>query len=110
MKEGYFEPPHDNHRRVITDLRESVSFEPVNLIDAASVAPFGKFDVIFCRNLLIYFDDASRRASSANLFDALNPGGFICLGHSESMARIDARFKTRRFPDAIVYQREPAHG
>jgi chemotaxis protein methyltransferase CheR len=110
VKESYFEPPHDERRRIISDLRESVSFMPVNLIDSASVAPFGRFDVIFCRNLLIYFDDASRRATSTNLFEALNPGGFICLGHSESMSRIDARFKTRRFPDAIVYQRERPNG
>jgi chemotaxis protein methyltransferase CheR len=110
VKEAYFEAPHDGRRRIIADLRESVLFQPVNLIDAASVAPFGKFDVIFCRNLLIYFDDASRQAASANIYDALHPGGFICLGHSESMSRIDPRFKTRRFPDAIVYQRERPHG
>lgn len=110
VKASYFEAPHDDRRRIIKDLRESVNFTPVNLIDESAVAPFGKFDVIFCRNLLIYFDDASRRASSGNLYEALNPGGYICLGHSESMSRIDPRFKTRRFPDAIVYQRERAHG
>ena len=44
------------------------------------------------------------------LFAALRPGGFLCLGHTESMARIPSRFRTRRFPEAIVYQRpEDAH-
>jgi chemotaxis protein methyltransferase CheR len=42
------------------------------------------------------------------LFNGLVPGGFMCLGHSESMSRISQRFLTRRFPEAIVYQR-PGH-
>ena len=59
---------------------------------------------------LIYFDDASRRVAAENLFEALAPGGFICLGHTESMSRISPLFEVRRFPDAIVYQRPPAGG
>jgi chemotaxis protein methyltransferase CheR len=74
-------------------------------MNATAMARQGRFDVIFCRNVLIYFDDASRLAASHNLFMSLNPGGFICLGHSESMARISDRFLVRRFDDAIVYQR-----
>ena len=74
-------------------------------MDAALTARQGRFDIVFCRNLLIYFDDASRLAASHNLYAALNPGGFICLGHSESMARISDRFEVRRFDEAIVYQR-----
>jgi two-component system chemotaxis response regulator CheB len=45
------------------------------------------------------------RAAAGNLFEALNPGGFVCLGHTESMSRISDRFTLRRFPDAIVFQR-----
>ncbi|WP_342452434.1 CheR family methyltransferase [Pararoseomonas baculiformis] len=106
----YFEAPRGARRRIIQDLRESVRFTDANLVDAGSMAAQGQFDVVFCRNVLIYFDDESRQAASRNLFDALNPGGFLCLGHSESMARISGRFTLRRFEDAIVYQRphEPA--
>jgi chemotaxis protein methyltransferase CheR len=106
--ERYFEPTFQGRRRIIQDIRESVTFTPVNLIDPASMAAQGRFDVIFCRNVLIYFDDASRAAASRTLWDAMNPGGFICLGHSESMTRISDRFTARRFPDAIVYQRPEA--
>jgi chemotaxis protein methyltransferase CheR len=101
----YFRWEDSFFRRIIDDLRESVKFTQTNLVDAAAMAAQGKFDVIFCRNVLIYFDDASRLAASHNLYEALNPGGFICLGHSESMARISDRFEVRRFEDAIVYQR-----
>jgi chemotaxis protein methyltransferase CheR len=101
----YFEPERDSRRKIIQDLRESVTFTSVNLVDASTTAAQGCFDIIFCRNVLIYFDEASRLAASHNLYQALNPNGFICLGHSESMARISDRFKARRFPDAVVYQR-----
>jgi len=101
----YFGPVRAGLRRVIADLRESVRFTQCNLIDAASMAQQGQFDVIFCRNVLIYFDEASRLAAAENLFAALNPGGFICLGHTESMTRISPRFAMRRFEDSFVFQR-----
>lgn len=87
------------------EVRDSVGFSRVNLYSASEVAALGKMDVIFCRNLLIYFDELSRRQAAERLFDAMNPGGFICLGHSESMSRISPLFKVRKFPDALVYQK-----
>lgn len=105
VADRYFEPQRGGQRQIIQDLRESVAFRPVNLIDAASMASEGVFDVIFCRNVLIYFDDASRVSAVKNLFEALAPGGYVCLGHTESMARISDRFRVRRFGDAVVYQR-----
>jgi chemotaxis protein methyltransferase CheR len=104
-RDRYFLPETNGVRRVIPDLRESVRFTQVNLIDAAGMAAHGRFDIIFCRNVLIYFDDESRLAAARHLFEALNPGGFVCLGHTESMSRISDRFTVRRFPDAIVFQR-----
>ena len=101
----YFEPLRGDTQRIIKDLRESVKFTPVNLVESATMARQGRFDVIFCRNVLIYFDDASRLNAANNLYEALEPGGFICLGHTESMSRISPRFEMRRFADAIVYQR-----
>ena len=102
---SYFETERGNRRRIIDDLRESVRFVPANLVDKGSLAGLGLFDVILCRNLLIYFDDASRLIAVNNLFDASNPGAFICLGHSESMNRISDRFTLSRLQDAIVYRR-----
>jgi chemotaxis protein methyltransferase CheR len=105
VAERYFEPPESGLRRIIEDLRESVAFSSVNLIDRGQMARAGTFEVIFCRNVLIYFDDAARRTAAEALYDSLAPGGFLLLGHSESMSRIDDRFIVRRFADAIVYQR-----
>ncbi|WP_233245195.1 MULTISPECIES: protein-glutamate O-methyltransferase CheR [unclassified Caulobacter] len=103
--EAYFEPSRRHRRKLIKDLRESVSFSPANLVDGPSLAGQGTFDIIFCRNVLIYFDDASRLAAARNLYDRLNPGGYLCLGHTESMSRISDRFLVRRFEDAVVFQR-----
>ncbi len=91
--------------QISDDLRESVDFTRVNLMDPADVRAYRHFDVIFCRNLLIYFDDLSRKQAAETFFDALHPGGFICLGHSESMSRISSLFRVRRLPQAIVYQK-----
>jgi chemotaxis protein methyltransferase CheR len=105
VQDGYFEPSNGHRRQIIQDLRESVTFTRANLMEPASLEAHGRFDVIFCRNVLIYFDDAARIAAAESLFDRLVDGGYLCLGHSESMNRISERFLARRFDDALVYQR-----
>jgi chemotaxis protein methyltransferase CheR len=108
----YFVSVDAEHWRILDDLRESVRFTPVNIVEVAETRPHGQFDVIFCRNVLIYFDDASRRIAAENLYENLAPGGFICLGHTESMSRISPLFEVCRYADAIVYRRplESARG
>jgi len=104
----YFTPLANGSYQICQDLRESVRFTQVNLSDASQARAYRGFDLIFCRNLLIYFDDASRRQAAEVFYDALNPGGFIFLGHSESMSRISSLFKVRKFPKAMAYQRPMA--
>lgn len=107
----YFEALEDERWRVIEDIRQSVRFSPANVVEPAQTRPHGRFDVIFCRNMLIYFDDASRRIAAENLYESLLPGGYICLGHTESMSRISPLFEICRYADAIVYRRpEAANG
>ena len=101
----YFRRLSDNEYQISRDLVAAVDFSRVNLSDAADTRRFRDIDVIFCRNLLIYYDDLSRRLAAEAMYDALNPGGFVCLGHSESMSRISSLYAVRRFPDAMVYQK-----
>jgi len=101
----YFAVDGRDNWQILDDLRASVRFTQVNIVERAETKPHGQFDVIFCRNVLIYFDDLSRRTAAENLFENLYPGGFICLGHTESMSRISPLFEVARFADAIVYQR-----
>ena len=107
----YFRLLADGSHQIDEGLRNSIEFTRANLIDSRDMALYRDFDLIFCRNVLIYFDDASRRQAAENLCDCLRPGGYICLGHSESMSRISPLFRVARFPDAIVYQKPEAdHG
>jgi chemotaxis protein methyltransferase CheR len=91
--------------QICDDLRQAVEFTKVNLMKTSDVRGYREFDIIFCRNLLIYFDDLSRRQAADTFYDALNPGGFLCLGHSESMSRISSLYQVRKFSDAVVYQK-----
>ena len=101
----YFRKASEGTWQLSRDIVDVVEFSRVNLSDPNDTRRFRDIDIIFCRNLLIYFDDVSRRVAAEAMFDALRPGGFVCLGHSESMSRISSLFNVRRFPDALVYQK-----
>jgi chemotaxis protein methyltransferase CheR len=105
----YFQPSGSGEYQIDPGLRNSIQFTRANLVDGQDMARYRGFDLIFCRNVLIYFDDASRRMAAENLYDCLRPGGYICLGHSETMSRISPLFRVCRFSDAIVYQRPEAN-
>ncbi len=101
----YFTKVANCNYQISKELIQSVTFTHVNLHDIASTRKFRNFDIVFCRNLLIYFDEISRRRAIDALYDALNPGGFIFLGHSESVSRSSSLFKVHKFPECIAYQK-----
>jgi chemotaxis protein methyltransferase CheR len=75
-------------------------------MDSQRVQLMKGFDIIFCRNVLIYFDDAARKKFVAQLYDNLNPGGYLFIGHSESLHNITRAFKLVHFPGALGYKKE----
>jgi chemotaxis protein methyltransferase CheR len=81
-----------------------VVFEHVNLMDRRALRTESNYDFVFCRNVLIYFDDTSRKQVVDRFYSILNQGGFIFLGHAESLSRISTAFKIRRMNGYIVYQ------
>ncbi len=100
----YFESRADGYH-VVDKIKEIVSFSQVNLLDRPAMRRFRGFDLIFCRNVLIYFDDVARRKVLSSFYDSLKPGGFIFLGHSESVGRISAAFEMVSLDDYIAYRR-----
>lgn len=84
--------PVPGGRQVKEVVRRMVEFRQGNLLDPASYQGLGGLDAVFCRNVLIYFDDVSRRAVVDHFYNALNPGGYLFLGHSESVGRISTAF------------------
>ncbi|MDK2855916.1 MAG: chemotaxis protein methyltransferase CheR [Bacillota bacterium] len=94
---------------VSAELKQKVKFYQLNLVDETAMRNMRGFHAIFCRNVLIYFDDISRRRVALHFYRALEPGGYIFLGHSESMSRISTVFKPVRFQNAIIYKKEKGH-
>ncbi|BDU49634.1 CheR family methyltransferase [Haliovirga abyssi] len=92
--------------RVINSIKEKVKFYKKNLTDSNGLLALGyDFDFLFCRNVLIYFDSDSRRKVIETYYKMMNDGGYIYLGHSESLSRITTAFKLKRMGGQLVYQK-----
>jgi len=102
----YFEKyfvPFNHQYRVRDEIRNMVKFEHGNLLNNQ---PYLKnLEVIFCRNVLIYFSLEARRALVDKFFYTLRPGGFLMLGHSESLMNLSTVFQLRHFKHDLVYQK-----
>ncbi len=98
----YFEAVDGENKQVISAIRNQVQFRQLNLKE--SFSSMGKFDVIFCRNVLIYFSAELKRDILKKLVGCLNPGGFIFLGASESASGFCDDLKMVRCNPGIVYQ------
>jgi chemotaxis protein methyltransferase CheR len=101
----YFSRLSRDSFQISGDLRSAVTFHRLNICDTNQMRELVAFDVIFCRNVLIYFDELSSRRAAENLYGALRPGGYLFLGHSESMSRISPIFDPVRLPEGIAYLR-----
>lgn len=90
---------------VLDDLKSMCHFGHLNLVETSRAAMVGRVDVIFCRNVLIYFDDASRRRVIDMFYDRLLPGGFLLLGHSESLLNVSTAFELVQLREDLVYRK-----
>ncbi|MGA2107007.1 MAG: protein-glutamate O-methyltransferase CheR, partial [Syntrophorhabdales bacterium] len=86
-------------------VKKYVSLDFLNLMDASSYRKYRQMDVIFCRNVLIYFDEKGKKTVIDNLYESLKPGGFLTIGHAESLHNISRGFKPLIFPGTIAYQK-----
>lgn len=100
----FFTRQEDGHQ-ISDEVRGLVSFSQLNLFDQTRLALLGKMDVIFCRNVIIYFDLAAKKRVIESFSRILVPGGFLLLGHSESLMNITTQFTLRHFVNDMVYQR-----
>jgi chemotaxis protein methyltransferase CheR len=86
-------------------VRRMVTFRPGNLLDPQSFRGLAPLDVIYCRNVLIYFSDSAILKAVRLFHDLLAPGGSLFLGHAESLSRVTDIFTPIRFQGAMVYQK-----
>jgi chemotaxis protein methyltransferase CheR len=101
---AHFLPVKGGHQ-VKQRLRKMVNFAQVNL---ASPVYMGRMDLIFCMNVLIYFTEARRHAMIQRFYDALEPGGYLFLGHSESISKMPVKFQAIVLGDCILYRKPTA--
>lgn len=100
----YFSP-HEDGQQVKESLRQMTRFTVGNLLQLNNLLAAHSADIIFCRNVLIYFSDDTTKQITAGFARILKPEGLLFLGHSESLARISNQYLPIRFPGAIIYKK-----
>lgn len=103
--EKYFHA--EDGRFIVNDnVRKLCRFDHMNLFDQQRMRSMTNFDIVFCCNVLIYFDAKSKIQVVSQLYDSLNRGGFLFIGYAESLHGISSAFKIMNFPKAIAYKKE----
>lgn len=92
-------------RAVRQHIRDICHFGHFNLLDEARVAMIGRVDAIFCRNVLIYFDQSSRRRVIQSFYERLEPHGYLMLGHSESLLHTSTAFELAQLRGDLAYRK-----
>ncbi|MBA1146957.1 protein-glutamate O-methyltransferase CheR [Ectothiorhodospiraceae bacterium WFHF3C12] len=98
----YFDTLSADRWQVKSSLRHRATFRVHNLLD--SYSPLGRFDAVFCRNVLIYFSMDSREDIIRRIAQTLRPGGYLIVGASESVARNMSEFEMIRCQTGVVYR------
>ena len=102
-KRKYFEPAQDGKLQVRAEVKKLISFSRVNLQEDSKMLLMKGMDLIFCCNVLIYFDAISKTKVINHFYSNLNFGGYFFLGTSESLMKLNEQFHLIHFPGAIAY-------
>ena len=89
--------------KIIPAAQKLVQFGQINLARSDQLAKVDRSHIVFCRNVIIYFDDAMKKHVINAFYDNLLPGGYLLIGHSESLHNISRTFKPEHHPGAIIY-------
>jgi chemotaxis protein methyltransferase CheR len=87
-----------------------VTFTRMNLLEPARFALLGALDVVLCRNVIIYFDRETKKRVVESFAGRLAPGGYLLLGHSESLIQVTSAFELARLRSDLVYRRPTSGG
>jgi chemotaxis protein methyltransferase CheR len=92
--------------KIKPDVKRLVNFGQINLSDRMMLKRVDRSQIVFCRNVIIYFDDEMKKNVIGSFYDNLLPGGVLLIGHSESLHNISRAFKPKHHTGAIVYLKE----
>jgi chemotaxis protein methyltransferase CheR len=101
----HFNPLVQDNFQVKSELKQLINFRNFNLVDYGSYKTLGSFDVVFCRNVLIYFDDAVKSKVIKGFHEVLQPRSFLLVGHSESIHAFNVGFDLMHFSKAMGYRK-----
>jgi chemotaxis protein methyltransferase CheR len=105
LRERYFEKLPDNRYRIQDGIKQMVTFGKVNLFDEHKTGILNEVDLIFCRNVIIYFDVEAKKRVVETFYRKLRKNGFLLLGHAESLLSLSTKFKLTHFKHDMVYQK-----
>lgn len=105
MLAKYFTADEKGDYRIADRVKELVSFSCVNLLDPYKTSLISNVDVVFCRNVIIYFDSEAKKKVIESFYHKLRDGGYLLLGHSESLINISNAFLLRTLKNDMVYQK-----
>lgn len=105
LLQRYFQKVDDRYR-VKPEVKSLVKFSHLNLNDPRKISMMTNMDVVFCRNVMIYFSDEVKKHLVRGFFNSLRPGGYFYIGHSETLHGISKAFKLVYFKNALVYRKE----
>lgn len=88
------------------EVKRLVSFGQINLSNRDQLKRVDRSQIVFCRNVIIYFDDEMKKNVIGAFYDNLVPGGYLFIGHSESLHNISRVFRPKHYPGAIIYRKE----
>ena len=100
----YFIPAESGYQ-IVDSVRRMCHFGQLNLLDTLRASNVGRVDVIFCRNVLIYFDEETKKRVIDTLYQRLVPGGYLLLGHSESLLNVSTAFELVHLKEDLVYRK-----
>ena len=100
----YFSVNGQSHA-LAESVKKTVKFAKANLFDNKTVRVFKGVDVVFCRNVLIYFDNKSKQKTVSNIYNNLNSGGYLFIGSSESLHFVTRAFRPGVQDKVVIYQK-----
>jgi chemotaxis protein methyltransferase CheR len=103
-KNQFFENGDNGMLKIKDEVKKMVNFRPLNLLNSYSL--MGRFDIVFCRNVLIYFSPEIKAQIISQIHGTLNDGGYLFLGASESLSGLNDNFNMLRCNPGIVYQKK----
>lgn len=101
----YFTKTSDRNWKIKDEIRALVQFKKANLLDSAKLKRLGKFDIIFCRNVAIYFSKEDKKQMFDSIYDMLNSGGVLVIGSTETLIGITDRFEKCSFAGVTYYKK-----